>query len=250
MTTRKVVEIARLSEPMFGKGHEIDVAVDRSRHAKATAEIGPERHVALLKNRALSANARRPLDDARKADADARDLTDIQASVAHATAHAVLDQVADDGCGLAIDTDRQRKRAQDVGAEIGYRDRDLVVGEFDADHIRGVRIELEHDPRPAAPGIAHGADLQRDDKPVVKQRRGDGRHGRRTQFGQLRDFDPRHRTEAADRVHDMEAIDRAHQFGIGGLHRSGVSACLTVFLQEAELFSSPQGHVNRMPPLF
>ena len=30
--------------------------------------------------------------------------------------------------------------------------------------------------------------------------------------------------EAADRVHDMEAIDRAHQFGIGGLHGLEASA--------------------------
>ncbi len=56
----EVVEIARLSEPVLGEGHEIDVAVDRSGHAKAMAEIRAEGHVALLKNWALSTNARRP----------------------------------------------------------------------------------------------------------------------------------------------------------------------------------------------
>ena len=33
-----------------------------------------------------------------------------------------------------------------------------------------------------------------------------------------RDLDAGDRPEAADRVHHVEAIDRAHQFGVGGLH--------------------------------
>ena len=221
---QEVVQVARLSEPVLGQGHQIDVAVDRSGHAEAMGEIGAERDIALLKDRALAANARRPLDDARKADADARDFGDVETRVADAAAHAVLDQIGDDRGGLAIDADRQRERAQDVGAEIGDRDRDLVGRELDAHHMRRARIELEHDPRPAASRVAHRADLQRDDEPVVEQRRGDGGDGRRAQVGQLRDLDPRHRAEATDRVHHVKAIDRAHQFGIGGLHRSDVSA--------------------------
>ena len=81
------------------------------------------------------------------------------------------------------------------------------------------RIELQHDAGPAAPGVAHRADLQRNDEPVVEQRRGDGGNGGRAQFGQLGDLDPRHGAEAADRVHDMETIDRTHQFRVGGFHR-------------------------------
>ena len=175
---------------------EIDVAVDRSGHAEATAEIGAERHVALLKDRALPADARRPLDHARKADADARDLGDVEARVADAAAHAVFHQVGDDGGRLAIDADRQRERAQDVGAEIGYRDRDLVVRELDADHMRRVRIELEHDARPAASRVAHGAELQRDDEPVVEQRRRDRRDGGRDSVPSAARFRPARRDQS------------------------------------------------------
>ena len=55
-----------------------------------------------------------------------------------------------------------------------------------------------------------------------------------------RDLDPRDRPEAADRVHHVEAIDRAHQFGIGGLHRSGRFRLAARFSTEAELISSPR----------
>ena len=133
---QKVVQIARLSEPVFGQRDQIDVAVDRGGHAEAMGQIGAERNVALLKNRALAADARRPFDDARKADADARDFGDVETRVADAAAHAVLDQIGDDRGRLTIDADRQRQRAQDVGAEIGHRDRDLVRGELDAHHMR------------------------------------------------------------------------------------------------------------------
>ena len=55
---------------------------------------------------------------------------------------------------------------------------------------------------------------------------------------QLRDFDPRNRAEPADRVHHMEAIDRAHQFRVGGLHRVGRFPLSAVFLfGSAELIS-------------
>src|SRR5271154_1853891 len=62
---QKVVQVARLSEPVFGQRHQIDVAVDRSGHAEAMGEIVAERNIALLKNRALAANARGAFDDAR-----------------------------------------------------------------------------------------------------------------------------------------------------------------------------------------
>jgi hypothetical protein len=81
---QKVVQVARLSEPVFGQRHQIDVAVDRSGHAEAMGEIVAERNVALLKNRALAANARRPFDDARQADADARDIGNVETRIAGA----------------------------------------------------------------------------------------------------------------------------------------------------------------------
>src|SRR5271155_2171656 len=102
----------------------------------------------------------------------------------------------------------------------------------------------------AAPGVAHRADLQRNDKLVVEERRGDGGNGGRAQFGQLRDLDPRHGAEAADRIHHVKAIDRAHQFRIGGLHRSGASAAGVFFIREAELFSIPRRPVNRPASIF
>src|SRR6185312_9287844 len=127
---QEIVETARLSEPVLGQGDQIDIAVDRSGHAETMAEIGAERHVALLKDRALPADARRPLDHARKADADARDVSHVEARVADAAAHAVLDQVGDDGRRLSVDADRQRERAQDVTAKIRHPDRDLIVSEL------------------------------------------------------------------------------------------------------------------------
>ena len=221
---QEIVQVARLSKPVLGQGHQIDVAVNRSGHAEALGEIGAEGDIALLKDRALAANARRPLDNAREADADARDVGDFETRVAHAAPHAILDQIGNDRGGLPINSDRQRERAQDVGAKISDRDRDLVGRQFDAHHIRCARIELEHDPGPAATGVPHRADLKRDDQAVVEEGGSDCGHGRRAQVGQLRDLDPRHRAEATDRVHHVKAIDRAHQFGIGGLHRSDVSA--------------------------
>ena len=158
----------------------------------------------------MPADARRALDDARQSDADAGDVGDLEAGVADAAAHAVLDQIGDHRGGLAVDADRHRERAQDVGAKVGDRHGDLVGCELHADDIGRLRIELEHDPRPAAAGVAHRADLQRDDQAIVEQRRGDGGDGRRAQFRQFGDLDPGDRPEAPDRVHHMEAIDRAH----------------------------------------
>ena len=102
---------------MLGQGHEVDVAVDRRRHAKATAEIETERGVALLKNWALSANpGARSTAPGRPTQMPEISAMSRPASLTQA-AHAVFHQVGDDGCGLPIDADRQRERAQDVGAE-------------------------------------------------------------------------------------------------------------------------------------
>ncbi len=106
----KIVQVARLPEPVLGERDEIDVAVDRNRDAEPPGEIGAERHVALLQNGALPADAGRALDDAGQADADAGDLRHLEAGVADAAAHAVLDQIGDDGGRLAVDADRQRQR--------------------------------------------------------------------------------------------------------------------------------------------
>jgi hypothetical protein len=48
----------------------------------------------------------------------------------------------------------------------------------------------------------------------------------------------------------MEAIDRAHQFGVGGLHRSGRFRYGASFLRGAELFSLPLPPVNCEAPCF
>ena len=200
-------------------------------------EVGAERHVAFPEYRALPADAGGALDDPGQPDANAGDIGHLEIDVADAAAHAVLDEIGDDRGGLAIDADRQRERAQDIGAEVGHRDGDLVGGELDPDDMRGVGIEPEHDARPAAAGVAHGADLHRHDEAVVEQRRGDRRDGRRAELGEFRDFDARDRAEPPDRVHDMEAIDRSHQFRVGGLHRARGFRFDGLFLRSAELIS-------------
>ena len=98
--------------------------------------FGAEIHVALAEDRALPADAGRALDDAGQADADAGDVRHRELGVADAAAHAVLDEIGDDRGRLAVDADRQREAAQDVGAEIGGRDGDLVGRELDADDDR------------------------------------------------------------------------------------------------------------------
>ena len=144
---------------MLGEGDEIDVAVDRGGHAEPRPRSAPNGTSRSRKNRALPADARprarpRPAGRRRRP----RCAVDVEPGVADAAAHAVLDEIGDDGGRLPVDADRQRQRAQDVGAEIGHRDRDLVGRELDADDMRGVRVELEHHARPAASRVAHGAD--------------------------------------------------------------------------------------------
>jgi len=92
-------------------------------------------------------------------------IADVETRVADAPAHPVLDQIGDHRGRLAIDSDRQVQRTEDVGAEVRHRNGDLVGRELHADDMRCVRVELEHDARPAAAGVANGAELQRDDQP-------------------------------------------------------------------------------------
>ena len=155
-----------------------------------TREIGAERHVALPEDRALPADAGGALDHPRQPDADAVDVGHFEIGVGDAAAHAVLDEVCDHARGLAVDADRQRQRVQDIGAEIRRRHRDLVGRELHAHDMRRVGIELEHDARPAAPGVADGADLQRHDEAVVEQRGRNGGNRRRAEVGELRNLDP------------------------------------------------------------
>ena len=157
---QKIVETARLPEPVFGESDEVDVAVDRDRDAEPPRQFGAEIHVALAEDRALPADGRSPYDDAGQADADAGDFLHRQPGVAHALTHAVFDEIGDDQ-GRAGD---QREccsegLAGDVGAEVGGRDGDLVRRELDADDEGGVRIEPEHDAGAAAAGVAHLAHL-------------------------------------------------------------------------------------------
>ena len=60
------------------------------------------------------------------------------------------------------------------------------------------------------------------------------------EFGPLGDLDARDRAEPADRVHDVEAIDRTHQFGIGGLHRSRRRAGL----RDGSIISGPRIYLH------
>ena len=106
--------------------------------------------------------ARRPLDDAWQPDADAEDVGHFEVGVLDAAPHAVLDKVGDDGRRLPVDADRQRQRCEDIGAEIGDGDRDLVGRKAHADHMGRVRIELQHDARAATASVPHGPDLQRE----------------------------------------------------------------------------------------
>ena len=177
-------------------------------------------HVAVAEDRALSAYARRALDDPRQPDADAENLGHFKVGVLDTAPHAVLDEVGDDGRRLPVDADRQRERVEDIGAEIGDGDRDLVGRKAHADHIGRIRIELQHDARAPAARVTHGPDLQRSDQPVVEKSGGDSGNRGGAELGDLADLDAGHRPMAANRVHHVEAVDRAHEFWVGGLHRT------------------------------
>ena len=69
---QEIVELAPLSEPMFGERDQIDVAVDRHRHAEPARQQGAERDVPLGKDRALPAYSGGARHHAGQADANAR----------------------------------------------------------------------------------------------------------------------------------------------------------------------------------
>ena len=168
---QKIVEVARLTEPVLGERHKVGVAVDRHGNAEPPREVRAEGYIAVAEDRALPAHASRALDDTRQPDADAENVRHFKVGVLDAAPHAVLDEVGDDGRRLPVDADRQRQRVKDIGAEIGDGDRDLVGREAHADHIGRVRIELQHDARASTAGVTHGPNLQRSDQPVVQEER-------------------------------------------------------------------------------
>ena len=221
---QKIVKVARLTEPVLGERHKVGVAVDRHGDAEPPRQIGAKGHVAVAEDRALPTYASRALDDTRQPDADAENVGHFKVGVLDAAPHAVLDEVGDDGRRLAVDADRQRQRVEDIGAEIGNGDRDLVGRQAHADHIGRVRIELQHDARPSTASVTHGPDLQRTDEPVIQESGGNGGNRGRAELRDLANLDAGHRPMATNRVHHMEAIDCAHEFWVGGLHRlEGVS---------------------------
>ena len=69
---QKIVEAARLPEPVLSERHKIGVAVDRHRDAKTLASGPRQGDVAVAEDRALPAYAGGALDDPRQPDADAR----------------------------------------------------------------------------------------------------------------------------------------------------------------------------------
>ena len=107
-----------------------------------------------LQDRALATDARGALHDARQSDANTGYVGELEAGVADAPPHAVLHEIGDDGRGLAVDADRHRQRAQDVGAKVGDRHRDLVGREFHSDDMAasGLSFSMTRGrPRPASP---------------------------------------------------------------------------------------------------
>ena len=139
---------------------------------------------------------------------------------------------------------------QHVGAEIGRGDGDLIGRQLHADDVGRVGIEFQHHARAAASRVAHRAHGNGNDQSIVEQRRGDRRDRRRAQFGEIGYFHPRNRPEPADRVHHMEAIDGAHQFRVGGLHRIMPVRFPGIFIREAELIpSSPALSTARAPQM-
>ena len=216
----EIVEFAPLPEPVLGERHQIDVAVNGDRDAEPATQQFAEADVALGKDWALPTDAGGVGDHARQADAEAGDVLHLQFRVADAAPDPILDEIGDDSRRLAADADRQRQFADEIGAEIGDRDGDEIGRELDADDARRLRVEAQHHARPAAAGVAQRAELQSGDEAVVEQSGGDRRDGRRAEVGALGDLDPAERSEAADRVHHMETVDSAHQFGVGGFHVS------------------------------
>jgi hypothetical protein len=99
----------------------------------------------------------------------------------------------------------------------------MVGRQLDADDEGGLRVQLQQHAGPAAAEIggriAQPAERTRDDQPILQQGRSDRRDGGRAELGDVANLYPGNRPLAPDRVHDMETVDRAHQFGIGGFHR-------------------------------
>jgi hypothetical protein len=113
---------------------------------------------------------------------------------------------------------------EDIGAEICDGDRNLVGHKAHADHIRRVRIELQHDARASTASVTDGADLQRSYEPVVQKSGGDSGDRRGAKLSVLANLDAGHWPMATNCVHHVEAVYRAHEFWVAGLHRlEGVS---------------------------
>src|SRR6478672_9225865 len=141
----KIVEAAAVSEPVFGLGDQVDVAVDGHRDAEPGLKVAADVEVALAEERAVAADARGALDDAGNADTEPADALEGDVRVLEAAPHAVLDEVDDHRGRLPVDADRHRDAVEDVGLEVRHRDGDLVRRELDAADRRRAGIELEHD---------------------------------------------------------------------------------------------------------
>ena len=178
------------------------------------------------------------LDDARQRHAEAFDPVERQPRIGDAAANAVLDEIGDHVRRLPVDAHRLRQLGQHVALKIGHHMHDAGRRDLDADDTRGVGIELQKHPRAAARRVADGAHLARHDQPVIEQRSSDRRDGGGAEFRPFADLHARDRPMPTDRVHHVEAIDRAHEFRVGRLHPSGFRApqLARVLLRAGDLF--------------
>ena len=165
---------------------------------RACGRAAREGHVALAEDRRLCrTDSGGALDHAGRPTQRPAMRSTCQVRRRDAAADAVLDEIGDDRRGLPIDPDRHGELRRMSARKLVTAIVIVVGGEFDADDMRGVRVELEHDPGPPARCVAHAADLLGNDQPVVEQRRRDRRNGRRAELGELGDLDPGDRAEAA-----------------------------------------------------
>ena len=142
--------------------------------------------------------------------------------VLDAAPHAVLDEVEDHRGRLPVDPDRHRELSRMSAWKFVTATVIWFGASFDAADRGRPGIELEHDARPAAQLVGRGATWRGMIRPSSRRAAVIAETVVGLELRLLGDLDPRDRAEPADRIHDVEAIDRPHQLGIGGLHRSSV----------------------------
>ena len=244
----KVVEVARLPEPVLGERDQIDVAVDRRRNAEAPGEIRAERHVALagrsgsagtLRRRARRRRAGRRRRRRRPRSSRPASLT--QRRTPSSTRSAMTAAVCR-SMRIGIASERRMSAQKLVTATVIWSGASFTPTTCAASGLSSSITRGRPRPASRTAPTCSGMISRSSSSAAVMAETVVGLSSVNCEIS-TRDTGP----EPPDRVHHMEAIDRAHQFRVGGLHRSLVFPPRRIFMREAELFSSPAEPVNRDP---